>query len=228
VLDFGSAEAFAPAEATISVGNLGSDKAFVTTFYVTKAAEGALFSTPERGAGPFRYYGVPAAKQIASDLHFAGALAEPGGGAAVDGFRFKGVYFKDATDRTLTMGGVLPAPAVGTAGTTPYVRLRTTGALPADYSRYVSTEFLQSQASAVRYVVVDASAAYLNNAATYDLAIPDFSGVAGWDNNWGLKVGWPTNWTMTGVGFTGSGVRSPNPVDGTTVQVAFRTGTLTP
>ena len=176
VLDFGTAEAFAPVDANVSVGNLGSDQAFVTSFYLTTGqANAVLFTTADRGAGPFTYYGVPAAKRNADDLHLAVAIAEPAGGTTVDGFRFAGLYFKDPTDRSLTLGAALPAPTVSAVGTTPYVRLRAAGTLPADYRSHVSVEFLQVNASTVREVTINATGAYLN-AARYDMPVRFHSG----------------------------------------------------
>lgn len=227
VLDFSSAEAFTPVEAKVSVDNLAGDQAFVTSFYLTtNQASAVLFTSADRGAGPFTYYGVPTAKRNADDLHLAIAVAEPTGGTTVDGFRFAGLYFKDPTDRSLTLGPTMPAPTVSTVGSTPYVRLRAAGTVPADYASHVSVEFLQVTAQTLRDVTINATGAYLNG-ASYDLSIPDFTSVAGWDNNWGLKPGF-TDWTLDATGFTGSGSRLPTPVDGGRFKIAFRIGTVTP
>lgn len=227
VLDFSSAEAFTPVDANVSVGNLGSDQAFVTSYYLTTGdASAVLFTSPDRGAGPFTYYGVPAAKRSSDDLHLAVAIAEPAAGTTIDGFRFAGLYFKDPTDRSLTLGAALPAPTVSTVGTAPYVRLRAVGTLPADYTSHVSVEFLQVTASTVREVTINSTGAY-RNGANYDLSIPDFTSVAGWDNNWGIKPGL-SDWAITASGFTGDGFRLPKPVDGGRFQIAFRIGTVTP
>ena len=76
VLDFTGTEAFAPAVANLTVGNLGTDKAYVLSSIVTAGApRGATISVvSQNGAGPFRYFGVPAAKQLAGDLHFVAAF----------------------------------------------------------------------------------------------------------------------------------------------------------
>ena len=227
VLDFNAAEAFAPAEANITVGNLGTDVSLVTTSYFTASGTtgAAIFSGIELGTGPFKYYGVPTARQIAGDLHFAFVLASPASQTA-DNARFRGLFFKDPTDRTVTLGAVLPAQTVSVAGTTPYVRLRATGSVTADYNKVVDITYTQENTA--RTASISATAGYLSNATTYDLTIPDFSGVAGWDNNWGLKTGAATEWTVAGSGFTGIGVGSPAPVEGATIQGAIRFGTITP
>ena len=227
VLDFNAAEAFAPAEANIAVGNLGTDVPLVTTSYFTASGTtgAAIFSGFQTGTGPFKYYGVPTARQIAGDLHFAFVLASPASQTA-DNARFRGLFFKDPTDRTVTLGAVLPTQTVSVAGTTPYVRLRATGSVTTDYNKVV--DVMYTQETTARTVSISATAGYLSNATTYDLTIPDFSGVAGWDNNWGLKTGSATEWTVAGSGFTGIGVSSPAPVEGATIQGAIRFGTITP
>jgi hypothetical protein len=72
-----------------------------------------------------------------------------------------------------------------------------------------------------------ASESYLR-AANCDITVPDFSGVAGWDNNWGPKTGSETEWRVSSYGFTGIGLGSLNPVDGATFKGAGRSGTITP
>jgi hypothetical protein len=229
VLDFNAAEAFAPAEANIAVGNLGTDGAILTTSFFTSggAAGASLFSGLGQGAGPFKYYGVPTAKQVAGDLHFGFVIASPTAGT-IDNARYTGLFFKDPTDRTITLGAALPAPAVTVVSATPYARLRATGSIPAAYNKYVQVLYTQATAAVARSASIGASAAFLANATTYDFTIPDFTGVAGWDNNWGLKQGVETDWSVSGSGFTGIGVNSPNPVEGATIQGAIRLGTITP
>ena len=229
VLDFNATEAFAPAEANITVANLGTDVPIVSTSYFTSSGTtgASIFSGVETGVGPYKYYGVPTARQIAGDLHFAFVIAMPPGETA-DNARLHGLFFKNPTDRGMTLGAVLPMQTVSVASTTPYVRLRATGSVTADYNKYVQVLYMQGSTTVARDVSISASAGYLSNATTYDFTIPDFSGVAGWNNNWGLKTGVETEWNVSGVGFTGIGVSSPNPVEGATMQGAVRFGTITP
>ena len=230
VLDFNAAEAFAPATANISIGNLGGDAAIIATSFVTATtgvAGASLFSGFGLGAGPFTYYGVPTAQQAASDMHFAFVAATPASETATTG-RFTGLFFKAPTDRTVTLGDNLPAQTISTAATTPYVRFRATGSITTAYNKFVEVTFSQSTAAVYRFVAIGATSGYLNNATTYDLTVPDFSGVAGWDNNWGPKTGVLTEWTVTAAGFSGIGIVSPTPVEGSTIQAAIRLGEITP
>jgi len=229
VLDFASSEAFDPIQGNLTIGNLGTEVATVFTNYFTAAGSGAAGATvgtsglPSKGG--FRYFGVPASKQIAGDLHLALAIAFPGL-AASEQQRIAALYFKDPTDRTVTLGAALPVQIVSATATAPYVRFRATGSIPAEYGKLLDLEFTQT--SAARTVSILASESYLAGAASYDITIPDFSGVAGWDNNWGPKTGSGAVWRISTYGFTGIGLGSLNPVDGATFKGAGRTGGITP
>ena len=229
VLDFGAAEAFDPVQANLTIGNIGSDLALVLSAYFTSAGSSASGASIGGSfiptAGPFKYYGVPASKQAAGDLHLAFALAFPSL-TTTDQFRVAGLYFKDPTDRTVTLGAALPAQTVTAAATTPYVRFRATGAVPAEYGKLVEIDFTQS--TAARSANITLTEGYLAGAATYDVTIPDFTGVAGWDSNWGPKAGAATEWTVFTYGFTGIGLGSINPVEGATFKGAARSGEITP
>ena len=147
---------------------------------------------------------------------------------STDQFRYAGLYFKDPTDRAVTLGAALTAPAVTAAATTPYVRFRATAAIQADYNKNVTASFIQSNASTYRTATITATEGYLAGMTNYDFTIPDFTGVAGWDNNWGPKTGIQTDWTVIGTGYTGVGFGSLNPLEGATFKAAARSGQLTP
>jgi hypothetical protein len=219
LLDFNATDAFVLAESNVAVGNLGSGEAFLVEFYFTAGAPGAFTGFDGPRPGPFRHHGVPAGRQLPGDLHLAAIFA-----VGSSDTRIAGVYFKEPTDRTITLGDALPAPTVEAVSTTPYARLRAAGTLPAAYDKYVSVAFAQ----AGRRATIAASAAYRSRATTYDLTIPDFSGVAGWVNDWGTKRGVQTNWAVTGIGFTGAGISEPVPVEGATIHNASKSGAVAP
>jgi len=218
VLDFSGTDSFALTESDVAVGNLGAGEAFLFNFYFTSGATAFTgFDGPR--PGPFRHHGVPAAKRLPGDLHLAAILA-----VGSSDTRIAGVYFNEPTDRAITLGDVLPAPTVEAVSTTPYARLRAAGTLPAAYDKYVSVAFAQ----AGRRATIAASAAYRWRATTYDLTIPDFSGVAGWVNDWGTRRGVQTNWAVTGIGFTSAGINEPVPAEGATIHNASKSGAVTP
>ena len=229
VLDFGSAEAFDPVQPNLTIANLGTDVAFAASSYFTGSGSGTVgaglstFSLPS--SGPFKYYGVPANKQAAGDLHVVLAFAVPSL-QATDPTRIAGLYFKDPTDRTVTLGPALTAPTVTAAATTPYVRFRATGPIQTQYNKYINVGY--DQANAGRSVSITATEGYLAGLTNYDFTIPDFTAVAGWDNNWGPKAGVATTWQVFGYTFNGVGFGSSSPLEGSTFQGSIRTGTITP
>jgi hypothetical protein len=231
VLDFNAAEAVAPVTPALTIANLGSETASALSFYFTSngasSAGAPLFLGGLPGAGPFTYVGVPASSQAAGDLHLVQAQATPNA-QTFDQFRYAAIYFKDPTARTVTLGAALTAPAVTVAGTTPYVRFRATAAIQTEYNKFVNMQFSQSNTAGTRLVSILATTSYLNGLTSYDFTVPDFTGVAGWDNNWGPKTGVQTTWFVTAYGYTGIGFGSPTPLEGATFTGAGKTGTLTP
>jgi hypothetical protein len=75
-------------------------------------------------------------------------------------------------------------------------------------------------------VFINATAGYLGGTA-YDLAVPDFTGVAGWLDSYGLVRGQAAQWTVNGFGFTGAGFEL-RPTEGALVQLGGRGGNVTP
>jgi hypothetical protein len=231
VLDFGASEAFDPVQANITVGNLGGDIAFVASSYFTASgaspAGASLFDGDLASAGPFKYYGVPLAKQIVGDLHQAFVFAFSNGGTG-DQARIAGLYFKDPTDRATTLGPILSAATVTAPSTTPYARFRATGPVQAQYNKLINILYTQSTTSVYRTVGITVAEGYLGGSGTYDITVPDFAAAAGWDNNWGPKAATATDWSVTAVGFSGIGFGSGRPVEGSTFAGALRLGTITP
>ena len=229
VLNFDAAEAFVPATANITVGNLNGEVAAISTLYFTSFGSGAsgagLASANVPGPGPYTYYGVPAAKQAAGDLHLVQAAAYPSSQDLTQS-RSSALFFKDPTDRAVTLGPALTLPAVSPAATTPYVRFSATGPIQTQYSKAVVAIFTQANTE-FRQAVISASEGYLAGSFTYDLTIPDFTGVSGWDNNWGPAAGTTTLWIVSATGYTGAGVGTPTPAEGVTFSSAARSGSIT-
>jgi uncharacterized membrane protein len=231
VLDFNAAEAVAPVTPALTINNLNGELAYGLSYYFTSTGSGAsgapLLFSGLPSAGPFTYVGVPASSQATGDLHLVLAQAVPSL-QSIDQFRFAGSFFKEAVAKTVTLGAALTAPTVSVAATTPYVRFRATAAIQTEYNKAINLQFIQSNASASRTVAFTATAGYLNGLTSYDFSVPDFTGVAGWDNNWGPKTGAETFWTVSAYGYTGVGFGSANPLEGSTYTGAARTGSLTP
>ncbi|HEY6829625.1 MAG TPA: hypothetical protein VI259_22360 [Gemmatimonadaceae bacterium] len=229
-LNFGAAEAFDPIAKTVTVNGVGSDFLSTAVSYVT-ANNGltTLYSDANpSSSGTRTYYGVPSAQQATGDLHLVTAVATNITGSTANYLRIAGTYFKDAADKTVTLGPVPATATVSTLATTPYVRLRMQWTAQTEYGKYFSSIYSQSNAAAPRTTIVSATSGYLGGTSV-DLAIPDFTGVAGWDPNWGLKAGQATQWIATGTGWSSAGgVTSSPAVEGGTLLIGSRIGSITP
>jgi len=121
--------------------------------------------------------------------------------------------------RTITLGSQLGAPAV-TSLAGPYKRLQAVFTVPGDYSSGAST-FGYVDAAADKSVSLAASAAYRGGPGM-TLALADFSGLAGWDNNWAPAAAATGDWTVSG----GASVGGSSCVESATQRSAARGGTF--
>ena len=229
-LDFESSEAFEPEQADLTINNIGAEEAFALVSYGSASTffgSTILFLSPASDEATRTYFGIPAEQQAADELHTLMVAASP----AVenpDRGRFAIQYFRSATARSFTLGPNLSAPDITTLGTTPYLRLRAVIARQAEYDQLADISYSQGAfgTAGSRTASVSMTAGYAG-AAAFDLAIPDLSGVEGFDANWGLKAGVATSWEASAVG--GSflfGFLGQRPTDGTTIQFASREGTV--
>ena len=229
-LNFGAAEAFDPIAKNLTVNGAGSDFLSTAVSYVTANNGSTTLYTDANpsSSGTRTYYGVPAAQQATGDLHLITAVATNITGSTANYLRIAGTYFKDATDKTVTLGPVPATATVSTLATTPYVRLRMQWTAQTEYGKYFSSIYSQASATAPRTTIVSATSGYLGSTSV-DLSIPDFTGVAGWDSNWGLKAGQTTQWIASATGWSAPGgiIGSPA-VEGGTLLIGSRIGTITP
>jgi hypothetical protein len=226
LLDFGSDEAFAPAAATVTVANLGAEQATLISSFYGGTLGGGLLATKQGGA-TLGYVGLPAARLQAGEFNM---LMVGGGNASGSGpQRFVTQFARDVADRTVTLGAVLSAPSVGTAATAPYLRPRLTLPAQADYGAYASVSFAQTSAgSGRRDVSVSRSAASAGGTAptTWDLSVPDFSDVAGFDAAWGLRATASTRWDVLAFGGSIGTLYGGRPADGDSYRQASRSGNI--
>ena len=197
-LDFGGAEAFTPASASISVSGLVAGDGMVsTTSYLTGAScdAGTLYQQFPF-ASPFTVYGVPAGQQRGSDFHSVLVTA-----AGANSNHSAQLSFHTLGSKAV----VLPAPLasvnvqVVNAG---YKRLIATFGLAADYNSGASLYYIP-KTGVPHPVTISATAAYIGS-SNATLAMPDFTGVAGWSDVWAAGVGIGTNYTISAVGSNAS------------------------
>lgn len=220
VLDFNASEAFAPVSSTVTVTGLGADTASIATLYSGQRGStfGFLgtFADYINASGAVAYDAIPAAQLNSGELQQLYATADVANSTTSS--RFVGVFFRTPGVRTLAMGPVLGTPTITRDATGPYSRTRVQLALQSEYNRYLSADF--TQGSSNRSATITATTGFVGT-GSWDLAVPDLTGAAGWNNTWGLLNGTPINWSLSATG--GAIVQlDPTIADGTTFRSAQR------
>jgi len=219
-IDFGSAEAFDPAQSALTVNNLGGQMLFTT---VAVRTSGGAFAPLYAGTGSNLWYGLPANRIVAGDLHMVIASAT----AAVDELGPSRTTVRLAAQPqalAITLGPELTVPVAQSVAGVGQVRARAEYAIQANYSRYWLADFQQNAAG--RSATVHVTSGYRGNSSgTVALEVPEFDGVAGWTGTWGLRPGATTVWTVSASGWTQSGGTVAAPwVDGAEYVTASQQG----
>src|SRR6266480_3300969 len=221
VLDFASAEAFAPAVANVSVDGLGAESAASGTRLLTDHDE----LTVSLMIGPTTavtrpYVALPESQLLASDLQILSASVSA---ATTGSARSATLYFRTPTDRTLTLGAPLIPPTFSTVATAPALRLRAHFVPQSEYDRSAVVVYQQGTTT---FVVISMTAAYAALTGTgYDLVVPDLSGAVGFDPAWSLHPG-ATLWNAGRIGGTLGLGRDAVPSDGAVQRSVSAAGAL--
>jgi hypothetical protein len=223
VLNFGSPEAVSPVTSNLTINNLGTDMSLVNVSYITANLGFAslYFETTQSASTTRPYYGVPNASRVSGDLHFLTVSALSTSAA---NFRTASVYFAEATDRTVTLGPQISDLTVSAVNSAPYARLRAQYTVQPEYDDLIIFGGGQQNNS----FTILASKDYVGASATYDFAIPDFTGVGGWMNSFAPQLGINTIWTFSATGYSMPGGLLTPFADGLLSQNAVTTGNITP
>ena len=211
VLDFASAEAFAPAVATVSLNGLGAEAAASGTRLLTNHDEIAVSLLIGLTTAVTRpYVALPESQLLASDLQILSASVSA---ATTGSARSATLYFRTPTDRTLTLGAPLIPPTFSTVATAPALRLRAHFVPQSEYDRSAVVVYQQGTTT---FVAISMTAAYAALTETgYDLVVPDLSGALGFDPAWSLHPGATLLWSAGRTGGTLGLGRDAVPSDGT-------------
>jgi hypothetical protein len=221
VLDFGSSEAFAPSVHTVTVNNAMGQQTLPAVLYVT--ANGAISTAFFQSFGGNQFFGVPPAHQATGDLHWLTVTAFTDQQA--DNIRLAARFFEVAADQTITLGPQLSQPTISVAATAPYVQPRVELATQDEYESFWTVQYLQNDGPSAGFLVLEGYGV----GSTLDLTVPDFSGVSGWSNDWGMQAGTQVQWFVLSTGWNTAGFGGlPGFSDGNFTQSASRTGTINP
>jgi hypothetical protein len=223
LLDFESAEAFAPVVANVSIAGLAGENAIGQTTLLTSRSAMVLSSlTNQRNAVTRPYFALPQGRLIGSDVQGLHVTTD----AASPIRRSADIYFRAPVDRLVTLGAPPVAPVISSATATPSSQVRARFVAQADYDRITFINYQQGPSPAL--VTVGMTPAYAAaSGAGYDLVVPDLSGVAGFDPAWTLRPGIKLLWSAVRIGGTLGFGRNVVPTDGATRRDAFVQDTIT-
>jgi len=222
VLDFASAEAFAPAAANVSIDGLGAESATSGTRLFARHDEIAVTLQTNLSPNATRpYFAIPETQLAAGELQILSVGTSAGDTGST---RSTTLYFRAPTDRTLTLGATLSQPAFTTVAVAPSLRLRAHFDLQNDYDR---ATFISYQQGVTTFVTLEMTAAYAGlSAKGYDLVIPELGGADGFDPAWALRPDRALLWNAVRLGGTLGLGRNAVPADGSILRSVSAAGAL--
>jgi hypothetical protein len=220
-LNFAAADAVVPETQTLTVNGVGTSTVAITgTFITANGTEATLTNDLLFADGSLDYYTVPAALRTSSDLHHLDVYA-----SSNDGERAMQQWFDAPASKTVTLGPVVSAPTITTVGTAP-IRMKALVPAQSEYPTAAGATFVQFEQVGddfdIRFVQITTTVGFLGGLPTeWDLTIPDLSG-AGYQADWGLKVGPEVEWQVDVLGATGVAIFQSAFVNGATIATSTR------
>jgi len=221
VLDFDAGEAFDPiARSTTVNGAVAGETVFSSVNYITANGGFATLGQSTAAVGaPLPFATVPAARQLATDLHVLTASATAANGSTT---RSATRVFKESADQVVTLGPTLATPTINIFANYGYLSHRVQLARQAEYDDLWTLVYNQTG----RTVVVTLPSSQIG-ASPFEFVFPDLRSVAGWQNAWGPVPGASTTYSFTVSGWSGAtgGFFLPYS-EGALIHSATRTGTM--
>ena len=217
LLDFASTEAqpLTTHSFTASGVSANEDNYFLLSFSTNTTKDHSLSDLGSFTSGSQSLYGVPGGLTQAGDLHELDVFADAG-----SSYRGESQYYRLPTSRTVALGPALNVPTVSTVATAP-LRLRTQLVSQSQYGSLMSVFY--QQGTTRRTVVTQTSAFTGGTPATWDVTIPNLTGVSGFPAGSSLQSGTQTDWFVDAYGGAGASVFFGTPTDGAVLRYAGRT-----
>jgi len=219
--DFASAEEFAPTTAALTIEGAGGSGVTSLTELRTSRNSLALPLISGQTAGTQTYYALPTAALQSGDIQQLHVSTDD----ADNSSRTMDLFFRQAVDRTITLGALLTPPIFDTDPYWPSPLLRARFGALADYDQSASLVFLQSHGGAIVSVSMTSSYVGLPGSG-FELTVPDLATVSGFQENWTLRPGESLIWTATRTGGTVPLGRNAVPAVGAFRRTASLRGTL--
>jgi hypothetical protein len=178
-------------------------------------------SIQQSGSVPFM--AIPEGQMVGGEYHEA-VLTAANDAGYTRGFKS---YFRDPGIQTLTLGPDIGDPIVTEIASQPYTRLQATLNGQLEYARVVVADFEQQTPSSTIEVSVTVTASHLGGTPfAWSVPIPDFTGIPGWDNSWGLQPGNTVDWTVSAYFVSPRLLFGDRPVHGETFRFASRSSSI--
>ena len=227
VIDLNSTtESGAPLSKTLTVANAASnDNLYVTTSLntpttgITLAQSSTSLGTVTGNVSALSY-GLASTRLATGDMQMLSVFAIKTVSSSVSENRFVTVTYTDVVDRSVTLGSTL-----GTVTVTGTARPGATYTIQAGYDQIFEFDLDQGTGAAARAIVSVMTRGYAGATATgVTLAVPDLTGVAGFQSAWLMSPGLSANWSFIAASATLDAINSKPQA----YTAASRSSTFTP
>lgn len=251
-VDFNSPDAFAPIIRNAVIdGILSEETAIGEVSFRSHNGTEVMTGSEFEGLPPtirFPFASIPTDKQFGNDIHqLVGVTFSETSSRLIER------YFKAPIDLSVTLPPPFGNAFVTVAMTNPYTRFTASwdaySGAQAYFAQFGDEEYgvamarrrlvsnpqpsrarKRSQQAISRFWFVGLSTGWLNGQSSYTL--PDFSGLSGWDNNWGFparsQVPWEVGAVVTNRSIQDLVNAELTPVDGLEARFASKKGRITP
>lgn len=181
LLDFGAAEALAPATATLTLtGTVAGETNSAAVHFHAGKTSADLWSAQLAGSSGTLSL-VPGTQSVSGDVHELEVFAQT---ATTERAVFQ--FFRTPANRTAALGPALSTPTVTQTATSPIARYRVQLPSQTEYNSLINWGMNQNG----RDLWITATAGFLGGTpSTWDVTQPDMTGAPGWNNSWGLVSG---------------------------------------
>jgi hypothetical protein len=221
VLDFAGTEAVAPGTAMITPPTTSaSEFGGLSANFVSVAGTRHALTTASGPQGGVSVSGVPSSLTQAGDVH---AIVYSAYDVNDNSVRSVSTYNRNVADVSPALGAPLATPTISTLASSPSLRLRAQLASQTDYAATVFMQFGQEASMASRtYSIVVTRGFHGSTPTTWDIQMPDLSGVAGFPAASGLASGLETAWLLQASSASVEQLANELGPDGTTARLALR------
>ena len=197
-LDFNSSEAAFPVAHTATITGISANEDNLIDLYFNTATtyDHPFFLSSFFTSGSQTIYHVPSTLTQAGDLHMLDVYAVTTSQTSVRG---ETQWYRTGGNRSVALGSALNAPTISTLDNSPVVLMRTRLGVQAEYNSFALALFQQGSNRAVSVL---GTAGYFDSPATWELDMPDLSGVSGFPVASGLQSGAQTQYQV--VAYSGS------------------------